>query len=175
MTIFLFFYTYVMYPIGNFTGACNLKLNPMFFSFLVDFFCSVKKFEQISDEAVGHIAGDLIFTIHQIPHPEFSRTGDDLRINMEINLLDALVGFVKTIKHLDGHDVEVKKSDVSYCSEVVKIPGQGMPRKNQQGGRSAAKSFGDLYVTLLINFPRTVSEAQKTTLRRVLGPQQLSK
>ncbi len=90
---------------------------------------------------------------------------------MEINLLDALVGFVKTIKHLDGHDVEVKKSDVSYCSEVVKIPGQGMPRKNQQGGRNAAKSFGDLYVTLLINFPRTVTEAQKTTLRRVLGPQ----
>jgi DnaJ-class molecular chaperone len=119
------------------------------------------KFEQVADERVGHIAGDLIFTVRQAQHGSFARDGDNLMTTMPITLLDSLVGFEYSIDHLDGHQVPVTKTDVSYCSEIIRIAGQGMPKKNGKG-------FGDLFVTLSINFPKSFSESQKAQLKEVL-------
>lgn len=123
------------------------------------------KFEQVADEAVGHIAGDLIFVISQTRHQYFTRNGDDLSVSIEISLTEALVGFDKEIEHLDGHKVRIAKDDVSYCSQVMKITGEGMPKK---GGRSNKKTYGDLFVTLLIQFPDKLTAEQKKTIREVL-------
>ena len=121
------------------------------------------KYDQVADEAVGHIAGDLIFIIKQAPHPTFSRDGDNLSMDLRISLLDSLVGFKVNFRHLDGHVVTVEKSDVSYCSEVVVVRGEGMPRKSK-----GSKSRGDLFVTLLIDFPRTFTDSQKDLIRKAL-------
>ena len=37
---------------------------------------------------------------------------------VQITLLEALIGFRKTFAHVDGHEVVVERSDVSYCSQV---------------------------------------------------------
>ena len=124
------------------------------------------KFEQVADEAVGHVAGDLIFVISQVRHQYFTRNGDDLSVSIEISLTEALVGFDKEIEHLDGHRVKIAKSDVSHCSQVMKISGEGMPKK---GGRTGKKSYGDLYVTLLIVFPDKLTDQQKSTIRATLS------
>jgi len=121
------------------------------------------KFDQVADEAPGHIAGDLIFTIKQIPHPSFRRKGDDLETTMVISLLESLVGFQKVIAHVDGHEVQINKEDVTYCSEVVRIVGEGMPRKGGKKGR------GDLFVTLNINFPRNFTPKQKSEIKKALA------
>ncbi|RYH31349.1 J domain-containing protein [archaeon] len=121
------------------------------------------KFDQVADEAVGHIPGDLVFIIQQAPDTDFRREGDDLHMNMVITLHESLVGFKKSFKHLDGHQVVVDKSDVTYCSEVVKMVGEGMPKK---GGK---KVFGDLYITLLIDFPRRFSEQQKKLISQAMA------
>ena len=123
------------------------------------------KFEQVADEAVGHISGDLIFTVQQIKHSYYTRDGDDLQVKIDITLAEALVGFNKQIEHLDGHRVTIAKDDVSYCSEVMVIKGEGMPRKGRS--RSNNKSFGDLYVTLLIEFPKSLTEQQKNSIREI--------
>lgn len=122
------------------------------------------KYDQIADEAVGHIAGDLIFVIKQAPHNIFTRDGDNLKMEMVISLLDSLVGFRKTFKHLDGHEVVVEKKDVSFCSQVVTVKGEGMPRKGQR-----QQQRGDLFVTLLIDFPRSFTEAQKDLIRKAMA------
>jgi hypothetical protein len=44
---------------------------------------------------------------------------------MSISLLDSLVGFSKTILHVDKHEVKIEKDDVTYCSEIMRIPGEG--------------------------------------------------
>jgi DnaJ-class molecular chaperone len=123
------------------------------------------KFDQIADEAVGHIAGDVIFTIKQAPHPLFKRSGDNLEMTITISLLDSLIGFRKTFQHLDGHEFIVEKKTVSYCSQVVTVNGEGMPRKGSRG--SSAK--GDLFVTLLIEFPSVLSEKQKALLHEAFA------
>ena len=121
------------------------------------------KFDQVADEAVGHIAGDLIFKIKQNQHELFTRQGDDLHMSLTISLLDSLVGFETTIKHLDDHVVRIVKTDVTYCQEVMKISNEGMPRKGSNG-----RSKGDLFVTFHINFPRDLSASQKTAIRAIL-------
>lgn len=121
------------------------------------------KFDQVADEAVGHTPGDLIFIIKQIPDAVFRRDGDDLHMSLEISLQEALVGFEKSFRHLDGHNVIVRKVDVSHCSEIVKIKSEGMPRR----GNKSAK--GDLYVTLNIVFPRKFSDKQKDLIRQAMA------
>lgn len=119
------------------------------------------KFDQVADEAVGHIPGDLIFVVVQTPHPLFRRDGDNLHVDFTISLLESLVGFSKTIEHLDGHKVEIIKSDVTFCSQVVTVRGEGMPRRG-------SRSKGDLFVTMHIEFPREFNDRQKGLIRQAM-------
>jgi len=121
------------------------------------------KFDQVADEAVGHIPGDLIFTIRQVPDNTFRREGDNLHIDFTITLLESLTGFSRTIKHLDGHQVPISKNDVTYCSETITINGEGMPRKGRRGLK------GDLFVTFFIDFPNKFTEQQKNMIKNALA------
>ena len=123
----------------------------------------VVKFDQIADEAAGHIPGDLIFRLKQVPHQYFSREGDNLRMNMDIKLLDSLVGFTRVFQHVDGHDVTVVKNTVSYCAEVVIVKGEGMPLKRNKNLR------GDLLITISIDFPGSFSEQQKVLIQQAFA------
>lgn len=121
------------------------------------------KFDQIADEAVGHTPGDVTFIIRQMPDNTFARKNDDLETTMTISLEESLIGFVKTIQHLDGHAVTIRKDDVTYCSEIFTIANEGMPKKGKKG------VFGNLYVTLLISFPRKFTESQKKLIKTALN------
>jgi DnaJ-class molecular chaperone len=70
-----------------------------------------KEGEQIPDM----IPGDVIFTIKQTPHNKFKRVGDNLYVDLDITLEEALLGFKKRINHLDGHLVEIS----SKVDEIV--------------------------------------------------------
>lgn len=59
------------------------------------------------------IQGDVVFQIQQSPHNVFKRVGNNLYINVDISLEEALLGFKKTITHLDGHIVDIHSSEVS--------------------------------------------------------------
>lgn len=50
-------------------------------------------------------SGDLNIHIVAVPHPLFKREGVNLKMNYEISLTDALVGFSQQLAHLDGHKV----------------------------------------------------------------------
>ena len=121
------------------------------------------KFEQVADEAVGHIPGDLIFTIRQVPDSTFRRDGDNLHVDFTITLLESLTGFQRTIKHLDGHEVPISKTDVTYCSETITVNGEGMPRKGRRGSK------GDLFVTFNIDFPRKFTDHQKNMIKEAFA------
>ena len=123
------------------------------------------KFDQVADEAVGHIPGDLIFVVKQVQHPLFKREGDNLLMSFKISLLESLVGFKKTFEHLDGHVVTIEKNDVTYCSETMIVRGEGMPRK----GNKNNKSKGDLLITLNISFPRDFTPEQKELIRKAMA------
>lgn len=59
----------------------------------------------------------------------------------QVDLVSALVGFEKVIKHVDERDVKLSKPTVTSHGEVQRVRGQGMPKRTGSGG------FGDLVVT----------------------------
>ncbi|KDP28236.1 hypothetical protein JCGZ_14007 [Jatropha curcas] len=106
--------------------------------------------------------GDLKFRIRTAPHDRFRREGNDLHTTVTITLVQALVGFEKTIKHLDEHLVEIGTKGITKPKEVRKFKGEGMPLH-------FSTKKGDLYVTYEVLFPMSLTEDQKTKIKAILG------
>jgi DnaJ-class molecular chaperone len=62
-------------------------------------------------------------------HPDFERRGDDLKAKVRISLREALTGFARTLRQLDGRDVVVSKAAgaVTRPFEVLTVLNEGMP------------------------------------------------
>ena len=59
----------------------------------------------------GVTPGNVIFKLKEQPnHPRFRREGNDLHHTMHITLKEALLGFRKSILHLDGRLVRVPRT-----------------------------------------------------------------
>ncbi|KAJ0112975.1 hypothetical protein Patl1_00909 [Pistacia atlantica] len=106
--------------------------------------------------------GDLKFRIRTAPHDTFRREGNDLHTTVTITLVQALVGFEKTIKHLDEHLVDISSKGITKPKEVRKFKGEGMPLHY-------SNKKGDLYVTFEVLFPTSLTEDQKKKIKEVLG------
>mmetsp|Transcript_29600 Transcript_29600/g.36015 ORF Transcript_29600/g.36015 Transcript_29600/m.36015 type:complete len:372 (+) Transcript_29600:111-1226(+) len=119
-------------------------------------------FEGVADEKPGMLAGDLHFSIVEISSSEFTREGDNLYKTIEIPLVDALVGFQKTLTHVDGKKFAINVPGVIECDHVMRVPGKGMPRRSGRG-------FGDLYLTFDVDFPDTLTDSQKKGINKILG------
>eukprot|EP00954_Amorphochlora_amoebiformis_P000592 46980-Amorphochlora_amoeboformis.AAC.1 len=61
--------------------------------------------ENEGDEFIGQLPGHVNFKVKTMPHPSFTRIGNDLNMDMHISLPEALVEFSKKFSHLDGHKV----------------------------------------------------------------------
>ncbi|KAH9626880.1 hypothetical protein KSS87_002280 [Heliosperma pusillum] len=145
----------------------NVKFEREGYSLTVDIEKGMKDGEEISfyedgEPKIDGEAGDLKFRIRTAPHDVFERDGNDLRTTVNITLLQALVGFEKTIKHLDEHLVDIGSKGVTKPKEVKKFKGEGMPLH-------LSNKKGNLYVTFEVLFPTSLTEEQKQKIKEVLG------
>jgi DnaJ-related protein SCJ1 len=121
------------------------------------------RFENEADEQPDVIPGDLVFKIVTVPNKRFVRQGDNLHTKLNITLLEALVGFSKSFKHLDGHRVVVERDTVTIPGQVVRIAEEGMPKHNY------ASEKGDLFVEFTVIFPESLSQEQKEGFKQLLA------
>ncbi|KEG08376.1 putative chaperone DNAJ protein [Trypanosoma grayi] len=114
-------------------------------------------FEMEADESPDMIPGDLVMTVHTKPHSYYTRrpNGLDLDATLTVTLKEALLGFERHVAHLDASDVSVENTGVTPFGTVLKIRGRGMPRHHTPSER------GDLYVKVLFELPKLLTEAQK--------------
>ena len=63
------------------------------------------KFERMSEQRPGMIPGDVIMVLKQKAHAQYRREKNDLHYDLTITLKESLIGFTRTIRHLDGHEV----------------------------------------------------------------------
>ena len=75
-------------------------------------------FQRASEQTPGKIPGNVIVKLKAAKHAVFKRVGDDLHMSMTISLRDALLGFSRTIRHLDGHDVTISSDRISSHGQV---------------------------------------------------------
>eukprot|EP00461_Guttulinopsis_vulgaris_P004699 UN04701 len=96
------------------------------------------------------LAGDVIVEFKEKPHDVFTRKGHHLFIKQKITLAQALLGFTTYIKHLDGHEVEIKSTSVIRPGQTLCVVEQGLMHSF---GPGRGVDQGNLYVTFDIEFP----------------------
>uniref|UniRef100_A0A182MN99 Uncharacterized protein n=1 Tax=Anopheles culicifacies TaxID=139723 RepID=A0A182MN99_9DIPT len=116
------------------------------------------------DQEPDHRPGDIVLVVEEKPHPVFKRNGLDLLANMQLHLSEALCGFRKVIKTLDGRDIVIQ----TYPGEVVKnfstkcVMGEGMPLVN------ASSEKGRLIIQFVVTFPDTLPPEIVPEIRKCL-------
>jgi DnaJ-related protein SCJ1 len=111
-------------------------------------------FEGEGDEEPTSIPGDVRVEITLREHPLFKRQGDDLHAKLNISFQEAIFGFSKTIKQLDGRTVEISKSDPSQPNSIIILKGEGMPKRSQPG------EFGDMHLEVVYELPKKLNAEQ---------------
>merc|ERR1712118_235994 len=81
------------------------------------------------DMIPGQLPGDVIFVIKQQPHKTFKRRGNDLLMEKEVSLVEALCGFAWLMNHLDGREVLIKTEagEVLKSQDLKAVNDFGMP------------------------------------------------
>lgn len=119
-------------------------------------------FEGEGDQGPGESPSHLKFFVRTVPHKLFTRDGEDLHIDVHIDLMEALFGFSRTIEHLDGHAVSVERTGVTKPGSKEVVKKEGMPVHNFPSDR------GDLVANFIIDMPRELTEEQKAAVAEVL-------
>lgn len=112
-------------------------------------------FPHMSEQRPGMIPGDVVIKLAVDKNKRFERRGDDLHMKTSITLREALLGFKKILKHMDGHTVEIETQGVTKPLQVIRIKDEGMPLRDDP------QSFGNLYLKVEVVFPKKLNAEQK--------------
>ncbi|KAJ2002046.1 DnaJ- protein scj1 [Coemansia thaxteri] len=124
-------------------------------------------FDAEADQIPDHDPGAVVFHLVLQPHAVFTRHGDDLHADVTISLLDALLGFARSIPHVDpAVAIELSRAAVTPPGFVHVLHGKGMPRRPLEKGAGA---FGDMHITYSVQFPAAIDSEARGDLIRILG------
>ena len=101
--------------------------------------------------------------MHIRPNRQFERDGFNLWTGVTTTYPRLVLGGTAKVKTLDGKSAELTIKPGTQVGEVLRIPGEGLPR----GGSTTAR--GDLFVRVRIEVPRTVSKEEKDLLLKLDG------
>ncbi|MCZ7547340.1 MAG: J domain-containing protein [Anaerolineae bacterium] len=102
----------------------------------------------------GGSAGDLFLVVEVRPHPTFRREGDDLHVDLPIDLYTAVLGGEVPVKTLAG-EVALKIAPGASSGQKIRLQGRGMPKLNR------ADEYGDLYAHLQVKVPTNLSAEER--------------
>ena len=108
----------------------------------------------------GGPAGDLYITFRIAEDPVFKRLGDDLYVDVEVDLYTAVLGGEKVIDTLEGK-VKLKIKPETQNGTKVRLKGKGFPIYKKEG------QFGDLIVTYSVKIPTSLTDRQKELFREL--------
>lgn len=108
----------------------------------------------------GGPAGDLYITFVIPDDAVFKRLGNDLYVDVPLNLYTAILGGEQVIDTLNGK-VKLKVKPETQNGTKVRLKGKGFPVYKQEG------TSGDLIVTWNVELPTHLSEKQRELFREL--------
>ena len=108
----------------------------------------------------GGPAGDLYITFKIAEDSVFKRLGDDLYVDVEMDLYTAVLGGEKVIDTLEGK-VKLKIKPETQNGTKVRLKGKGFPVYKKEG------QFGDLIITYSVKIPTNLTDRQKELFREL--------
>jgi|TARA_Y100000310_G_scaffold345555_1_gene466521 molecular chaperone DnaJ len=106
----------------------------------------------------GGVPGDLYVKVHVHTDPTFRKEGDNLVMDLNVKLTDAILGSTYTISTFDG-DINVKVPAGISFGELLRVRGKGVVVG--KGKR------GDLLIRLTIKLPQHVSRKAKKAIEEL--------
>lgn len=110
--------------------------------------------------ANGGPAGDLYITFVIAEDPVFKRLGDDLYVDVSVDLYTAILGGDQLVDTLSGK-VKLKVKPETQNGTKVRLKDKGFPVYKKEG------QFGDLIVTYSVKQPTNLTEEQKELFRKL--------
>jgi len=101
----------------------------------------------------GGAPGDLHLVITVREHARFKREGDDLRLEMPVDLYDMILGGEVTVETLKGK-VSLSIPPGTRSGQTFRLRGRGMPNLRKP------KQMGNLYVQVQPIIPQDLSEEE---------------
>ena len=108
----------------------------------------------------GGTAGDLYVRVHVEPDRVFTRSGNDVVIRAELNVVSAMLGGIISVPTLEG-DKEVTIDPGVQTGQQILLRGLGVPRLRNDGPR------GDQIVQIAVVTPRSLTVQQKTLVNQL--------
>ncbi|OQD71272.1 hypothetical protein PENPOL_c001G03268 [Penicillium polonicum] len=119
------------------------------------------KYRNIGDQEEGG-RQDVHLIVKEIDHPTFKRSGDNLITSVDLSLKEALTGWERIVRTIDGKSIRVSKPGPTQPGHEERYPGLGMVTSKNPSNR------GDLIIRANVSFPTSLTSSQKDLLRDVL-------
>jgi curved DNA-binding protein len=107
----------------------------------------------------GGPPGDLYLQISIKDHPFFSREGDDLIVEKEINFSEAVMGTTLEVPTLEGKKI-VKVPPGTQSHTRMRLKGLGVPHFQGEGR-------GDEYVKVIVKVPKKMAEKSRKLIEEL--------
>jgi len=108
----------------------------------------------------GGQPGDLFITIHISPNPDFVRKGNNVYVNLSVDLYTAVLGGKIQVPTLNGN-VNMTLPKGTQGGKTLRLKGKGMP---VYGSKT---EFGDLYVLTNIEIPINLSVEEENLFKKL--------
>lgn len=118
----------------------------------------------------GGPAGNLFVVLTVAPHEIFERRGDDIVLDLHVNVAQAALGDEVTVPSVDG-DNSLQIPPGTQSGKVFRMRGLGVP-KLDRSGRGGNIGRGDQLVIINVTIPKHLTDEQKRLfqeLARTLG------
>lgn len=102
---------------------------------------------------VNGMAGDLYLKINVRPNSSYERKGDDLYVDLPVDLYTAVLGGKANVKTLKGA-VSVNIPKGTENGKTLRLKGLGMPNYENN------HVFGDLYAKVSVRIPKNLTEEE---------------
>jgi curved DNA-binding protein len=101
----------------------------------------------------GGQPGDLYITIHVLPHGTFKRDGNNLHVELIIDLYTVVLGGKIIVPTLNG-DVKMNIPKGTQGGQTLRLKSKGMPIYG------SSDTFGDLYIKTSIEIPTNLTDKE---------------
>jgi curved DNA-binding protein len=108
----------------------------------------------------GGPAGDLYIRPKVLNHPVYDVQAQDLYINRDIKLSEAILGTNISVPTLSGKELKLKIPAGTKHKTKMRLSGHGLPHMH-------GKSQGDLYVHIHVNMPKRLNKKQKALIEQL--------
>ncbi len=106
----------------------------------------------------GGKSGDLIISVHVMPHKHFKRADDDIECTVSTTYPQLVLGADIDITNIDGTKETIKIPRGCPVGERISIKGKGFHKIRGKGR-------GNLVVTITCNIPKNLSAEAESSLR----------